>query len=66
MLLKTLLFAALLLSSRAAEIITKDGGILLLVDSSSQTVSIATKAEYTNAQITTMHQAMTMVGAHEH
>jgi hypothetical protein len=54
--------AVLACSVQAAEIVTKDGNIVLIVDSSSQMVSIATRAEYANDQITTMHQAVTMVG----
>jgi hypothetical protein len=56
-----LLFATLLVCSHAAEIITKDGNIVLIVDSPGQTVSIATKAEYANDEVTLMHQAVTMV-----
>jgi hypothetical protein len=55
------LMIVLLAYTYAAEIVTKDGNILLIVDSSDQTVSIATKAEYTSNGITPMHKAVTMV-----
>ena len=58
---RLLMLAALLACSFAAEIITKDGNIVLIVDSPSQTVSIATKAEHDGNTISAMNQAITMV-----
>eukprot|EP00045_Choanoeca_perplexa_P015073 m.182288 g.182288 ORF g.182288 m.182288 type:complete len:786 (-) comp16883_c0_seq1:3659-6016(-) len=60
MLFAGVLSVALLALTHAAEIVTKDGNILLIVDSTDQVVSIATRSEYTNDGITAMHQAVTM------